>query len=516
MTQPDAPILELHDVSRSFFGVPVLKRVSLSLPRGRVLGLVGENGAGKSTLMNIVGGVLPPDSGRVLFDGLPYAPAGSREAARAGVSFIHQELNLFPNLTVAENLHLPTFPLRRVGPLPLPLVDRPRMRAAAATLLAQVYLNCSPDTPVEALSPGERQLVEVAKAVGADAKLILFDEPTTSLTARESERLFDIIARLRAHGVSMIYISHRLEDVRRLCDQVAVLRDGQVVGAGPAAEFGVERMIALMVGRDIQQLYPQRAARAAGAAAAGLPALEVSGLSRAGVLHDISMTLRRGEIVGMSGLMGAGRTELVRTLFGLDPFDRGTIQLNGVPLDPSPRRCVRRGMALLTEDRRLEGLLMDASVSDNVALAALPLLARTPLRWVDAGLLRRRTAEAAESVRLAGVATARQAARTLSGGNQQKVVLAKWLLREPTVFVLDEPTRGIDVGAKQEVYRIIAALAERGAAVLMVSSEIEELIGMCDRILVMSRGRLRGEFARHEFDRERIMARAFDAGGATA
>ncbi|CAA9436308.1 MAG: Ribose ABC transport system, ATP-binding protein RbsA [uncultured Phycisphaerae bacterium] len=514
MSSSAAPILEFRQIAKAFFGVPVLKGVSFAVPTGGVLGLVGENGAGKSTLMNILGGVLQPDGGEMLLAGEPYAPADARAAGARGVAFIHQELNLFPNLTVAENLHLPTFPTLRLGPVRLPLVDRTAMRRRAAALLAAVDLAVPPDALVERLSPGERQLVEIAKAVGADARLVIFDEPTTSLTAREADRLFALVARLRGRGVSMVYISHQLGDVRRLCDEVVVLRDGQVVGRDSRDAMPIDRMITLMVGRSIEQLYPARSAGPRDEVV-----LEARDVTRAGVLHGVSLSLRRGEVLGLSGLMGAGRTELARALFGLDRIDAGEVWLRGAPHRPTPAGSVRAGMAFLTEDRRAEGLMMDASIADNAAMVALPRFAATPFRWVRRRALRAAAAETTASVRLAGAAVgrqaglSRQAARTLSGGNQQKVVLAKWLMNKPDVFLLDEPTRGVDVGAKHEIYRLVNALAEQGAGVLMISSELEELIGMCDRILVMSAGRLTGELHRAGgFDRAAILRAALGGG----
>ena len=502
------PILDLRGIGKSFFGIPVLNDVNLRLGRGEIHGLVGENGAGKSTLMNILGGVLSPDSGSMTLLGQPYAPCTSRDADRHGIAFIHQELNLFANLTIAENFHLPVFPRRRLGNIPLPLLDRTAMRARASELLKTVGLAIHPDALVADLSPGERQLVEIAKAIGSAAKIIILDEPTTSLTSREAERLFELMDALRARGVAMIYISHRLADVLRMCDAITVLRDGQVVGFGPRSEFTEERMISQMVGRSIEQLFPPRSCTPAAEAL-----LEVRNLGRTGVVRDIGFTLHGGEVLGLSGLMGAGRTELARILFGLDPMHTGQILVRGRPLSPSPRQCIAQGMAFLAEDRRAEGLLLDASIPDNAALVALPDFAGRLIRWIDRRRLSARVGETTASVRLAAASAGRQVARTLSGGNQQKVILAKWLLDGPSIFILDEPTRGIDVGAKLEIYRIINTLVERGAGVLLISSEIEELIGMCDRILVMGRGRIVDAIDRPEFDCERILRAALESGG---
>ncbi len=502
MTAMIQNILECGNIEKSFFGVPVLRDVNLVLKEGRILGLVGENGAGKSTLMNILGGVIPADSGAMTLAGNDYSPQNPAAAFRQGIAFIHQELNLFTNLSIAENLCIASFPKRRIAGVPL--INRKTIRERAKALLKSVDLPVSPDTLIEDLSPGERQLVEIAKALGEDARIIIFDEPTTSLTARETERLFAIIQRLRSQGISMIYISHILGEVLRLCDDVMVLRDGAVVGAGARDQFTLERLIALMVGRNIDQLYPPRSAPPSTEAV-----FEVKGLSQPGIVRNISFVLHAGEILGISGLMGAGRTELVRILFGLDPFERGQILVRGVPLQSrSPRQSIRRGMAFLTEDRREEGLLMDATIADNIALVALPPFGSTPLRIVNESRRVQAVNQVAHLVRLQSGDIHRQLTKTLSGGNQQKVVLAKWLVDRPEVFILDEPTRGIDVGAKYEVYKIMDKLAAEGTAILFVSSEMEELIGMCDRILVMGNGEIQRCVARAEFDKEEILRAA--------
>ena len=496
-------MIAFHAIGKSFGGVRVLEEISFTLPPGRTLGLVGGNGAGKSTLMNILGGNLPPDAGEMQLNGQPYRPRGPREAAQRGVAFIHQELNLFPNLSIAENLFLTAFP--RLGRLPV--IDRRSLRERAAALLGEVGLNLSPDTPVEQLPAGERQLVEIARALGGDARLIIFDEPTTSLTRAEAGRLFALIRRLRARGHSLIYISHNLDEVLDLSDDLAVLRDGRCVAHGPRADFTVERLVSLMVGRNLAQLFPQRSAPPA-----TQPRLEVRGLSRPGIVADIHFTLHRGEVLGVWGRMGSGRSELARILFGLDPFARGDIRLNGEPVSGSPRRNIRRGLAFLTENRREEGLCLEASIADNLALVTLPAHARGPLGWLDPRRLGPAIVTIREAVRLSPGAADAAPVRTLSGGNQQKVVLAKWLLSEPSVLILDEPTRGIDVGAKAEIYQLIDHLASRGAGVLLISSELEELVGLCDRILVLNRGEIRDELPRAAFDRERLLAAAL-AGG---
>ncbi|MDQ0469358.1 sugar ABC transporter ATP-binding protein [Labrys wisconsinensis] len=494
-------LLRIENLDKSFFGVPVLRDVGFELKRGHVLGLVGENGSGKSTTMNILGGIHRRDGGRIELEGRDYAPESSREAQARGIAFIHQELSLFPNLSIEENIFLDHFP--RLGGLPF--IDRRRMRERARAALDLVDLKVAPGTPVSRLPQGERQLVEIVKALSREAKLIIFDEPTTSLTARESERLFGIIERLRGQGLSVIYISHILGDVLRLCDDIVVLRDGQVMAAEPRAAFAVERMITLMVGRTIDHLFPERTTEPDRSRAA----LAVRGLSQPGVVKDIAFDLHPGEVLGVSGLMGAGRSELARILFGLDGYAAGEILVHGRRLPPrSPRQAMEQGLAFLTEDRRGEGLMMEASIRDNIVLPSLPDHAGPFLRLLNPAELGEMAQTMAERVKVNARTLDRTAVRTLSGGNQQKVVIAKWLLRRPSVFILDEPTRGIDVGAKYEVYKIINQLVGEGAAVLLISSEIEELIGMTDRIMVMARGEVRGFYDRAQYRRETLLRAA--------
>ena len=510
-----APTIEFVGITKSFSGVRVLDQVTFDVPAGHTIGLVGENGAGKSTLMNVLGGNLRPEAGTMRLEGRAFAPSGPARAARAGIAFIHQELNLFPNLTIAENLHLTRFP--RCGRFPW--IDRAALHQRTVRQLREVGLDLPPETPVDQLSAGERQMVEIAKALSLDARLLILDEPTTSLSLRESEQLFQVMGRLRARNLAMIYISHHLGEVLRLADDLVVLRDGSVVGRGPRSEFDAARLITLMVGRSLSQLYPERSrvrttpthgSRDATAVRTE-PLLEVRNLSQPGMVHRVSFTLAPGEVLGISGLMGAGRSELARILFGLDPAASGTIHLQGERLDrASIRRRIRGGLAFLTEDRREEGLCLEASIADNLALVSLPQQARGAVGWLNLEGLRQSISRVREAVRLTPTARDDQPVRTLSGGNQQKVVLAKWLLAQPRVLILDEPTRGIDVGAKFEIYQLIHALADDGAGVLLISSEIEELIGLCDRILVMRRGEVMDELARPEFDRERILRSALE------
>jgi ABC-type sugar transport system ATPase subunit len=496
--------LELQYISKSFFGVYAVRDISLSIPKGIILGLIGENGAGKSTLMNIIGGVVQPDHGSMLLEGRPYSPRTPADARQAGIAFIHQELNLFTNLSIAENIFIDQFP--RKGRWPFLTIDRAALRQRARDLLASVELHLSPDTLIERLSPGERQLVEIARALEFDADLIIFDEPTTSLTARETERLFELIGRLREAGKTMIYISHILGDVLRLADHIAVLRDGELVTYDAKARFDINRMISLMVGRSIEQLYPPRMS-----APSATPVLEVRGLSESGIVKDIHFTLYKGEVLGLFGLMGSGRTELARILFGLDGFESGEVVVNNTLRSAtSPRDSIRNKVAFVTENRREEGLLMDLAIADNMALVSLPEFARVQI--VNQPRLLESANRVASILQIKSGDIERQAAKSLSGGNQQKVVIAKWLLSRPDIFIMDEPTRGIDVGAKYEIYTIINDLAAQGSSVLFISSELDELMGMCDRILVMNQGEICGEFTRDAFDQEQILRAAFREG----
>jgi ribose transport system ATP-binding protein len=502
--------LEARGISKAFFGVPALRDVSLKLLTGHVLGLIGQNGAGKSTLMNIIGGVVQPDSGSILLDGQAYTPHNPAEANQRGIAFIHQELNLFTNLSIAENIFISDFPKRRIGPLAV--IDRKAVRQRTSSLLAQVDLKLTPETLVEQLSPGERQLVEIARALHIDASIIIFDEPTTSLTARETQKLFEIINRLREAGKSIIYISHILADVVMLADDIVILRDGEMVGAGTKDQFGISRMISLMVGRSIDQLYPPRTT-----SPSKQPVLETKQLSERGIVKAIDLTLYTGEVLGLFGLMGSGRTELARILFGMDNFESGEITIQGARVNRlSPRGSIHHHMAFVTENRREEGLLMNSAISENIALVSLPHLAATPLQLIEDSRLLTVAHQMATALQIKSGAIDRLTAKSLSGGNQQKVVIAKWLLSKPNIFIMDEPTRGVDVGAKFEIYTLINNIAAQGGSILFISSELEELVAMCDRIVVMSQGEIVGEFARDAFDKEHILRAAFREGDGAA
>jgi len=495
-------ILQFENISKSFFGIHALRDVTFSLERGQLLGLIGENGAGKTTLMNILGGVIQADEGTMRMKGVEYRPRNPAEAAKAGVAFIHQELNLFTNLSIADNIFIDRFP--RIGALPL--INKKAMRSRTRELLSGVELEVSPDTLVERISPGERQLVEIAKALGFGAEIMIFDEPTTSLTARETEQLFKIIEQLRAGGKSIIYISHNLGNVLHLADEIVVVRDGAVAGTGDKSEYTIDKMVSQMVGRDIDQMYPARTA-----GPSDTVALEVKDLSQSGIVKGISFSLRKGEVAGLFGLMGSGRSELARIIFGLDPFERGSVKVGGAERKRyTPAESIEKKIAFVTENRREEGLLMEAPIFDNIALVAMPDYTRgLMMRFVEKKRIFGAVGDVAESMRIKTASLDRQLAKNLSGGNQQKTVIGKWLLSKPAVFIMDEPTRGIDVGAKYEIYNIINDLAAAGTGILFISSELEELMGGCDRILVMSNGQIQGCFEKGDFDQAKILHAAF-------
>lgn len=500
----DDLILQFCNIEKSFFGVRVLKNVSLDIQRGHIIGLIGENGAGKSTLMNILGGVVPLDKGKMLLNGQEYAPRDPAQASGAGIAFIHQELNLFTNLSIAENFFISDFPL--IGKSPF--LNKKHIRAKAQEYMRLVDLDISPDTTIEKLSPGERQLVEVAKALSQDTNVIIFDEPTTSLTARETERLFSLMNRLHDSGKTIIYISHILRDVLQLADDIAILRDGELVQCGPKEEFDIHKMISLMVGRDIDQLYPERASKPTDQVI-----LAVNGLSKAGIVHDINFALHKGEILGVFGLMGSGRSELAQIIFGMESYDRGEIIVDSNPRNHrTPVKSIQQSIAFVTENRRDEGLLMNATVGDNLGLVALPKFTMPITNIVRQSSLFGAIRSVVGLLQVKVNDPFKNQAKGLSGGNQQKVVLGKWLMNKPSILIVDEPTRGVDVGAKYEIYSIINDIAAKGAAVLFISSEIEELIGVCDRILVMGGGEILGCFDQCDFKREKILQTAFREG----
>lgn len=495
-------ILELASITKEWFGVPAVSDLTLTVPRGKVVGIIGENGAGKSTLMNVIGGVTPPTRGTMRLKGEPYAPSAPRDATRSGIAFIHQELNLFTNLSIMDNIFITEYP-RRFG-----MVDHRAAMTQTQALLDRLDIRHAPETMVEDLAPGERQLVEIAKALHRDADVIIFDEPTTSLTPRETARLFDVIERLREDGRSILYISHILSDVRRLCDKVAVLRDGRLVDEGAIGDFDIARMIRAMIGRELSSLFPERSNLPSGQVL-----VQVDGISQPGVVADITFQIAAGEVLGLFGLMGAGRSELARILFGLDPAEKGSLSIDGREVRGAAMHRIRDGIAFVTENRRSEGLLMDAPISENISLATIGHIGRGPVGLLDREAEQALAEQARSDMSIRASDLTRQPVRALSGGNQQKVVIAKWLAASPKLFIIDEPTRGVDVGAKYEIYALVDRLAAEGNAVLFISSELEELIGMCDRIMVMNRGEITATFEPREteprFEREALLAAAF-------
>ncbi len=489
------PILELIDISKSYPGVQALSHVGLAVASGEVVGLIGENGAGKSTLMRILGGVTSPSSGRIKLRGEQKDNLTVSEAIRCGVAFVHQELNLFDNLDVAANVFFGREPLSSG---PFRLIDSAAIASRTQPLLDRLGADFTPRTPVADLSLAQRQLVEIAKALSLGARIVIMDEPTSSLTVTETNRLLDIIAELKASGVSVIFITHRLHEIEQCADRVVALRDGTVVGTLQKAEIARDRMIQLMIGRDLKALYTSPK---------GAPGDEILRLTDIRTPtypdHAVNLSLRRGEIVGLAGLVGSGRTELARTIFGIDRPVDGTIEIEGRLLTiRSPRDAIAVGIYLIPEDRKRTGLILEDDITNNISLPNLRSFATAYLLNRDD---ERETAR--HQTRTLGIRTpsVSHMAGTLSGGNQQKIVLAKWLAMAPTVMLFDEPTRGIDVGAKSEIYSLIRGLSDAGVAVLMISSDMEEVIGVSDRILVMHEGQISGGLTRDQFSEHNVM-----------
>ena len=492
---PGEPFLTLSGIRKSYPGVVALQGFSMSIAPGEVIGLVGENGAGKSTLMKILGGVVSPDSGTITIDGVEETSLTVSASFRAGIAFVHQELNLFDNLDVAANIFIGREP-RRGGFLQL--VDTERQRQMALPYLQRLGANFGPSTPLSSLSLAQRQMVEIAKALSTNARLVILDEPTSSLPVSETDKLLEVIAALKAEGISVIFISHRLHEIEQAADRVVVLRDGKLVGTLDKAEITHDRMVKLMIGRDIK-VQTGTAARPPGETA-----LKVVGVRTATYPgKSVHLSLRNGEIVGMAGLVGAGRTELARAIFGIDPIYGGHFELNGQAFAPqSSSVAVERGVFLVPEDRKGAGLLLDLPISENIAL---PDLSAHTSNLIVSRASETKVAETQQ--RNLGIKAPKITTRAanLSGGNQQKVVLGKWLAMKPKVMIFDEPTRGIDVGAKAEIYKLMRALADEGVAIMMISSDMEEVIGVSDRIAVMHEGRISGELERAQFSEENIL-----------
>ena len=490
-------LLQMKDICKSFPGVKALDRVSLTVKAGTVHALMGENGAGKSTLMKCLFGIYHPDSGEILLEGAPVSFRSSREALEHGVAMVHQELNQALKRSVMDNLWLGRFP--KIGGL---FVDEGKMAREMAALFKELKLSVDPKTVMSRMPVSQRQMAEIAKAVSYRSKVIVFDEPTSSLTEQEVEHLFEIIGQLKARGCGIIYISHKMEEILRISDEVTVMRDGTRIATEPAAELTMDRLIRLMVGRELKNRFPEKINLP------GKELLRVEGLSsRYSPIREVSFSVRSGEILGLAGLAGAGRTEVLENLFGISARSGGRVILHGEPVkNKKARDSIARGFALLTEERRATGIFGVLNIQENTVISSLKNY-RTAGLFLSGKRMKNDTEHKIRSLRIK-TPSVKTKIQTLSGGNQQKVILGRWLLTEPEVLLLDEPTRGIDVGAKYEIYRLITELAAKGKSVVMVSSEMPELLGVCDRIAVMSGGRLAGVLDAKTATQEEIMALA--------
>ncbi len=490
-------VLEMCHMSKAFPGVQALKDVSLSVRRGEVHALVGENGAGKSTLMKILAGALAADAGEILIDGQKVEIIDPITALNLGISMIYQELNLVPSISVAENIFL--------GQLPAALnwghLDWNALNIAADELLQHLHVDVSPRAMVRHLSVAKKQMVEIAKALSTKAKIIIMDEPTSALTLAETQNLFDIIRNLKARGVAVIFITHRLVEIFAIADRVTVMRDGQHIATRDIREVDEPAIVAMMVGRELTTLFPKVEAHL------GDVVLEVRNLTKAGLLSDINLHVRSGEIVGLAGLVGAGRTDLAKAIFGIAPADSGEILVGGVPRTiGSPQDAIQLGLGFVPEDRKEEALVLPRPVRDNITLTIIDKLS-----WLGFSVRARQEQQLVSSyIENLGIKTpgSMQLVRNLSGGNQQKVIIARWLAAQPKVLIMDEPTRGIDVGAKAEIHALMGKLAQQGVGILMISSELPEILGVSDRVVVMHQGRITGEFLRSQVTQEAIMKAA--------
>jgi rhamnose transport system ATP-binding protein len=489
---PQPPLLEIRDVTKSFGAVAAVQGVSFTLLAGEAHALVGENGAGKSTIVKMLAGVHRPDTGSLRVAGTDVEFHSPADAKAAGIAVIYQEPTLFPDLSVAENIAMGNHPLTRLRQL-----DRKAMHARAVQLFTRLGVHLDPDRPARGLSIADQQLVEIAKALSSEARVLIMDEPTAALSGVEVERLFAVVRSVRDEGAAVLFISHRFEEITALCQRVTIMRDGRHVCTEAVTDLSIDDMIKRMVGRDLSALFPKQDVTP------GPVVLEVEGLGREGVFSDISFAVRAGEIVALAGLVGSGRSEVMRAVFGIDGYDTGTVRVAGRPLKAgSPRSAMAAGMAMVPEDRRQQGLVMDLSIERNVTLLRSRALARLGLLF---GRAERREAGDWTRRLQTRFGALSDPVGNLSGGNQQKVVLAKWLATGPKLLIVDEPTRGIDVGTKAEVHRLMSTLAAQGVAVVMVSSELPEVLGMADRVIVLREGHIAARLSRAEATEESVM-----------
>lgn len=487
--------IEMRGIDKSFGSNQVLKQAGFTLESGEVHALMGENGAGKSTLMKILTGVYTKDAGTVLVDGKEVNYKNPQEAEKAGIVFIYQELNVMFDLTVEENLFMGKEIHGKFG-----ICDKKAMQKKAQEALNILGVNISPKTVMAELSVGQQQMVEICKALMADAKVIIMDEPTAALTQSETVALFKVIESLRKKGVSMVYISHRMEEIFELCDRITVLRDGSYIGVKNIPETNMNEIVKMMIGREIGERYPSRNVKI------GKEVLKVKELTRKGTFHDVNFSVRAGEVLGVSGLMGAGRTEIMQAIFGNLSYESGTIEIDGKEVKISnPRQAMEHGIGFITEDRKTEGLMLDKNIRENISLCNLRRISKSSVISREAE--KNMVAEAIKDLHIKCFGSYHEC-NNLSGGNQQKVVLAKWILTNPKILILDEPTRGVDIGAKKEIYSIINKLAAQGVAIIMVSSELPEVLGMSDNIMVVREGEVRGIISYEEANQERVMTLA--------
>lgn len=487
--------IEMRGIDKLFGSNQVLKQAGFTLESGEIHALMGENGAGKSTLMKILTGVYTKDAGTVLVDGKEVNYKNPQEAEKAGIVFIYQELNVMFDLTVEENLFMGKEIHGKFG-----ICDKKAMQKKAQEALNILGVNISPKTVMAELSVGQQQMVEICKALMADAKVIIMDEPTAALTQSETVALFKVIESLRKKGVSMVYISHRMEEIFELCDRITVLRDGSYIGVKNIPETNMNEIVKMMIGREIGERYPSRNVKI------GKEVLKVKELTRKGTFHDVNFSVRAGEVLGVSGLMGAGRTEIMQAIFGNLSYESGTIEIDGKEVKISnPRQAMEHGIGFITEDRKTEGLMLDKSIRENISLCNLRRISKSSVISREAE--KNMVAEAIKDLHIKCFGSYHEC-NNLSGGNQQKVVLAKWILTNPKILILDEPTRGVDIGAKKEIYSIINKLAAQGVAIIMVSSELPEVLGMSDNIMVVREGEVRGIISYEEANQERVMTLA--------